>query len=100
MPNSSTKTRIEPSPEMRPVLKKLKKLGFWYIVHTPHHLKVGNVNYYPSTGRIYVDRAPKAFLERGVDALIQYLVLAKEAARKSQSSETPGPARCLTLSEI
>jgi hypothetical protein len=91
MPNSSTKTRIEPSPEMWPVLKKLKELGFWFTVHSPHHLKVGNANYYPSTGRIFVDRAPKAFTERGVDALIQYLVLAKESARKSQSSETSGP---------
>jgi hypothetical protein len=30
MPNSSTKTRIEPSPEMWPVLKKLKEQGFWW----------------------------------------------------------------------
>jgi hypothetical protein len=91
MPNSSTKTRIEPSPKMWPVLKKLKELGFWFTVCSPHHVKVGNVNYYPSTGRIFVDRAPKAFPERGLDAVIQYLVLVKEAARKSQSSETSGP---------
>jgi hypothetical protein len=102
MPNSSTKIRIEPSPKMWPVLKKLKELGFWFTVCSPHHVKVGNVNYWPSSGCIFVDRAPEAFPERGLDALIQYLVLAKEAAQKKAIERNAGSSHshCLTLSEI
>ncbi len=70
---SSPKTRIEPSLEMWPVLKKLNELNFWFTVHSRHHLKVGNVNCWPSTGSIFVDGAPEACPERGLNALIQHL---------------------------
>ncbi len=47
-----TKRRwIEPSREMWPVLKELKARGIWFTVHTPEHLKVGTVNYWPCSGR-------------------------------------------------
>ena len=73
LPKNSPKRHVEPSRDMWPVLKKLKELNFWFTVHSPHHLKVGNVNYWPSTGSIVVDGAPEACPERGLDALIRHL---------------------------
>ena len=73
LPKNSPKRHVEPSRDMWPVLKKLKELNFWFTVHSPHHLKVGNVNFWPSTGSIVVDGAPEACPERGLDALIRHL---------------------------
>jgi hypothetical protein len=69
----SRKRCIEPSREMWPVLKRLKGLNYWFTVFSPHHLKVGNVNYWPSTGTLFVDGAPEACPEEGLDALIRHL---------------------------
>lgn len=38
-------------------LEGRKVRGLWFTVHTPEHLKVGTVNYWPRSGRIYIDGA-------------------------------------------
>jgi len=37
---------------------------------TPHHIKIGSVNYYPAKGTICLDDGMKAFLDKGHAALL------------------------------
>lgn len=51
----------------------LRARGVRYATHPPHHLKVGEVNYYPRAGTIFVDEERESRRERGLDALSEIL---------------------------
>lgn len=80
---------IEPSREMWPVLKELKGRGIWFTVHTPEHLKVGMVNYWPRSGRIYVDGAAHSLPRHGFAALLDCLEKKKRDEADQPSSDEP-----------
>ncbi len=50
-----SKFRIRPSDEMWPAMHSLKARGIRFRVVSPHHIKIGEINYWPRTGRLYVD---------------------------------------------
>ena len=54
---TSPRAAILPSdfPELRERYQQLEKLGYSVQRCTPHHIKVGPVNWFPSTGKITID---------------------------------------------
>jgi hypothetical protein len=59
----------------------LEALGVHYERPVPHQLKIGDINYFPSTGTIHVDRESKARSKRGKEAL-KSLLLERRAKLK------------------
>jgi hypothetical protein len=58
--------------EMKFAIKKLAELEVCIIRPSPYQLKIGDINYYPSTGRITLD--PTIVHDgRGLDALLDLL---------------------------
>lgn len=57
----------------------LEGLGVRYSRPSLKMLKIGNIGYYPSTGRIFVDRESKARSKRGLEAL--KMILTEERAK-------------------
>jgi hypothetical protein len=55
------------------VLNVLKARGIWFTVCSPEHLKVGTTNYWPRTGRIFVDGAEDALPQHGLAALLDHV---------------------------
>jgi hypothetical protein len=51
---------------------KLKKLGYKMTRPSRHHLKIGSINYFPSTGTITSDPCYR-HTERGFEALLRIL---------------------------
>ena len=56
----------------------LKSHGVNYILPTKHQIKIGDWNFYPSTGKIYCDGHPTE-AERGADAMIRILEQQRQA---------------------
>lgn len=46
---------IEYKPTIEEVVKSLDNLGILYQKPTPYQIKVRNINYYPSSGKITID---------------------------------------------
>lgn len=59
-------------PRWRWEIERLEEQGRDVRRCSPHHLKIGPINYYPGTGKIYVDPHTK-HLEKGFDALLKLL---------------------------
>ena len=59
--------------ERERVLQSASQQGVRIVIHSPNHLKYENVNFYPSTGRIYVDGCTAAEEERGAQAFIEFI---------------------------
>lgn len=52
---------------------ELKKLKINYEVKNKNHIKIGPVNYYPSTGTVYIDGMEGRFKQKGFKFLQQVL---------------------------
>lgn len=60
------------TPDMVSAIKALQKRGVSVWRPSAHQLKVGNLNYWPGTGRITRDAFPK-ITDQGLDALLEML---------------------------
>lgn len=58
----------------------LKAHGISFILPTEHQIKIGDWNFYPSTGKIYRDGHPTK-AEKGAGAMIQILEQQRQALR-------------------
>ncbi len=58
--------------ELRKQIRKLQDLGYNVRRCSPHHLKIGAVNYFPSTGVITTDPKHRQSA-KGFDALLKVL---------------------------
>ena len=58
---------------MRNAIEALIELGVKFSRPGSHHLKVGPLNFYPNTGRIYQDGDAKAWETHGLEAFIAHL---------------------------
>ncbi|GLI94679.1 hypothetical protein [Methylocystis echinoides] len=83
--------KIEPIPEMWPVMKELKARGFRFRVCAPNHLKIGKFNFWPGTGTIHIDGTSSALQEFGLAALLKYLE--EQRARANRTTATPEERR-------
>ena len=68
-PKSSIE-RKEDSEEMKEAIRRIGATGLPLVRCSAHQLKSGHVNYWPASGRIFIDRMPKV-QERGLEAFIE-----------------------------
>ena len=59
--------------KMRDAIEALNAEGVRFSRPTQYQLKVGDINFYPGTGRIFRDGEDKAWEQQGLSALISYL---------------------------
>jgi len=54
-----------------------RELDFWgvidYSIKNSNHIKIGNINFYPSTGTCYVDGNSASYKEKGLEFLKKLL---------------------------
>lgn len=55
------------------VESELRRMKIQYEVKNKNHVKIGPVNYYPSTGTVYVDGMEARFKQKGFEFLKQVL---------------------------
>src|SRR5450830_1889328 len=60
-------------------IRKLQELGYKMTRPSPHHLKIGSTNYFPSTGTITTYPCYR-HIERGFEALLRILENASTSA--------------------
>ncbi len=58
------------TPAMTTAIDRLHKRGVPFEVISPHHVKVGLLNFYPRRGVIYRDGDFKRLAEIGIDAFV------------------------------
>ncbi len=68
-------------PRWRQEIEELERMGEDVRRCSVHHVKIGDVNYYPSTGRIYIDPCIK-YPNKGFKALLHVI---EESKRAKQS---------------
>lgn len=61
---------IIPRSECCETIHVLEALGVSFRLTSPSHIKIGKVNFWPSTGKIFIDGTPGALKERGLAALL------------------------------
>ncbi len=83
--------RFDPIPEAWPAMKKLKERGIRFKLCAPNHIKVGELNFWPATGRIYADGAPRALRETGLEAFLNYID--KRQTKEKAATATPEERR-------
>jgi hypothetical protein len=82
MPKMKSRTaplrRAGDSMEMRAAVDQLQSQGVGFIRPTPFQLKIGDINFYPDKGTIYLDDRGKALKERGLPVLLEILARLRE----------------------
>lgn len=71
-------------PRWREEIEALERMGLNLRRCSEHHLKIGEVNYYPSTGRIYIDPARK-YPEKGFKALLRAIEEVRDGVRENSN---------------
>ncbi len=69
---STTAILPSDSPDLRKDIQQLEKLGYSVQRCTPHHIKIGPYNWFPSTGKITIDPQSR-HPEKGFDAFLRLL---------------------------
>ncbi len=59
-------------PWLRKDIEELERRGYPVIRHSEHHFKIGDINYWPSKGKIVIDPCTK-HSEKGFQALLDLL---------------------------
>jgi hypothetical protein len=62
------------SSSMIDACKFLGSIGVEYEVKTPHHIKIGAINYFPTRQTIFEDGAPAKYKQKGLKFLHQILL--------------------------
>lgn len=72
--NNSMKAvyRDDDGDEMKHAVETIEETGYKLRRPSPHHLKVGTANFYPTTGTITIDPAT-VHPDRGVEAFLKLL---------------------------
>lgn len=78
-------------------LKLLREYKVHFTEPNPNHFKMRDLNYWPSSGKIYADGKPACFPDRGPQALEAELC-ARGYRRSGPSTPTPQPLRPMTPS--
>lgn len=65
-------------------LKLLREYKVYYTEPNPNHFKMRNLNYWPSSGKIFVDGAQSCLPDRGLQAL--------EAELRRKGYQSSGPS--------
>lgn len=73
---------IRPAASMWPAMHALKAMRVRFRVVSPHQLKVGKINYWPSSERIFIDGESKSTPDRGLTAFLN-LVSSSDVQRNS-----------------
>jgi hypothetical protein len=56
---------------------KLKEWGIDYEIKSPNHIRINNINYYPSTGTCYKDGMNSSIPKKGLKILKEVLLKEK-----------------------
>jgi hypothetical protein len=67
--------------EMREAIELLTSEGVHFSRPTQYQLKIGDLNFYPDTGRIFRDGECEAWEQRGLDAIVSSLRKLQKPAR-------------------
>ncbi len=89
--------------KMRDAIEALNAEGVRFSRPTQYQLKIGDLNFYPGTGRIFRDGEDKAWDQQGLTVLISYLRERRKSVAKIidfASSDSTIPAPGVDLSDI
>lgn len=77
----------KPIPEMWPAIHEMIARKIRFRVCSPGHIKIGAVNYWPSTGRIHIDGTIASLPQTGLTQLLNLL----ESTRLERRGAKPSP---------